>query len=251
MKIHLLSDLHNEFSIYQPHTASFDADVIVLAGDIWNGAKGIAWSRETWPEKEIVYVPGNHEYYKGHIEFVDTEMKEAAVKASVHLLQDCLAVIDGVRFIGATLWTDFRLFGQEFQQEAMAEGKKRLNDFRLIWMAEWPLLPEQTIDMHNATVNFFSERLTEPFNGKTVVVTHHAPAWASVHPKFQQHPLSACFASRLNHLFGKVDLWLHGHMHDSFDYTEDGTRVVCNPRGYDRGAGPENDNFNPALLLEV
>jgi predicted phosphodiesterase len=97
------------------------------------------------------------------------------------------------------------------------------------------------------------DRLDEDFEGKTVVVTHHLPSIQSVSERYKDSDLSACFASNLDYLFGeKVDVWIHGHTHDSLDYTVCGTRVICNPRGYERyGSGPENYDFNPELTIEI
>jgi len=92
----------------------------------------------------------------------------------------------------------------------------------------------------------------EPFDGPTVVVTHHAPSFKSVVPRFADSLLSACFASNLDQLMGFSELWIHGHMHDSLDYMANGTRVICNPRGYCRYEGSqENAEFNSNIMIEV
>jgi hypothetical protein len=83
------------------------------------------------------------------------------------------------------------------------------------------------------------------------VVTHHAPSRRSIVPRFVGSWLNPCYASDAEHLLGRSALWIHGHMHDSFDYAVRGTRVVCNPRGYARNGIPENAAFDPELCLEV
>ena len=93
--------------------------------------------------------------------------------------------------------------------------------------------------------------INETFQGKTVVVTHHCPSWNSVTPKYQSNLLSACFASRLEDLLGKSELWIHGHTHESFDYDINGTRVVCNPRGYVLRGAIENSSFDPRKIVSV
>jgi Icc-related predicted phosphoesterase len=100
---------------------------------------------------------------------------------------------------------------------------------------------------------WLADQLAQPFAGPTVVITHHAPSPRSIHPRFEGSPVNACFVSRAEHLLGgdKVALWLHGHTHDSFDYEVEGTRVVCNPRGYRRNEVDENAAFDPALVLSV
>jgi Icc-related predicted phosphoesterase len=82
-------------------------------------------------------------------------------------------------------------------------------------------------------VKWLERKLTEAFDGPTVVVSHHLPHRQSIHPKYQGNPLNPCFASDLARLVrAPVALWIHGHTHESMDYVVNGTRVVCNPRGY-------------------
>jgi hypothetical protein len=86
-----------------------------------------------------------------------------------------------------------------------------------------------------------------------VVITHHAPSRNSVHPRFACSPLSACFVSNAERLLdgSRVQLWIHGHTHDSFDYRVNGTRVICNPRGYAKDGVNENPRFDPDLTVDV
>lgn len=254
MKLHILSDLHNEFAIYKPHSASNDADVIILAGDIWKGAAGIAWAREQWPDKQIIYVAGNHEFYNLDRKLIIEECRQAASETGVHFLDNDEVIIDGVRFLGCTLWIDFKLFGEGMQDVAMAEGMNALNDFRLIREGQERFNALHAIALCQESVDWLSAKLKERHDGKTVVVTHHLPSKRSCAPRFMQpgNFLSACFASNLDHLFGMPELWIHGHTHDSFDYEADGTRVVCNPRGYARyERDVENADFDPNLIIEI
>lgn len=92
-------------------------------------------------------------------------------------------------------------------------------------------------------------QFSEQFDGPTVVVTHHAPHPGSVHPGFTNDLLTPSFVSDLSSEIERwqPDLWVHGHVHDSFDYRVGRTRVLCNPRG----CGDENRDFNPGLVVEV
>jgi Icc-related predicted phosphoesterase len=269
MKLLVLSDLHLEFSnLLLPAN---DADVIVLAGDIWKGDNGIHWARATWPNKEIVYVAGNHEFYgKNRLETL-AKLRIAARETGVHFLDNKEVVINGVRFLGATLWTDFMLNNDKYFDIFTASNN--LNDFRVIHEGSKHFSPMDSIALHEESLVWLTKSLIEePYEGKTVVVTHHLPSELSVAPRFKDDSLSACFASRLDHLFGHSELWAHGHTHDNFDYVgyhpssysydEDvsanrkvitkGTRVVCNPRGYCRyEGGGENFNFNQNLIVEI
>lgn len=250
MKLHVLSDLHLEFMPFDPPQT--DADVVVLAGDIGIAAQGIHWARGSFPDKEIVFVPGNHEFYGSQRLDTIAMMRIAARECNVRLLDDDEIVIHGVRFLGMTLWTDFMLFGEAEKPWVMREGQQYLADFRVIHEGlSGHFSPQHSIDLHKTSLAWLKAKLAEPFNGKTVVVTHHLPSALSVADRFIEEPLSACFASNLYYLFGQMDLWIHGHTHDTFDYSRNGTRVVCNPRGYVTRNGGENNEFDPALIVEV
>jgi predicted phosphodiesterase len=250
MKLHILSDLHNEFSEFKP--IATEADVIVLAGDIAKKSNGIIWARGAFPDKPIIYVPGNHEFYGTDRLETLTLMQIAAKECDVHLLDNDEVVIDGLRFLGSTLWTDFCLFGKGEQEFAMSMGQRGLNDFRLIHEGRLGnFTPAHSIALHLKSLTWLSSKLDEPFDGETVVVTHHLPSVKSVAARFEADVLSACFASHLDHLFGKAGLWIHGHTHDNFDYEANGTRVICNPRGYVTYNRTENTSFNPALVIDV
>lgn len=254
MKLHIASDLHLEFGQMKTHPATFDADVIVLVGDIWSGARGIYWARSAWPQHEIVYVAGNHEFYGQVMSQVLSELRLAADETGVYFLENDEVVIQDVRFLGGTLWTDTKLFGSKYTQSTVWENVARLNDFRLIRTSEGEseFSIREMIGLHGVTRRYLAQKLAEPFNGKTVVVTHHAPSWGSVHARYATDLVSAGFASDCTELFGEPLLWCHGHMHDSFDYTEKGTRVICNPRGYMTYSHQnENRHFNPGLIVDI
>ncbi|MEM9690500.1 MAG: metallophosphoesterase, partial [Pseudomonadota bacterium] len=109
MKLHILSDIHVEFEAFVPPAT--DADVIVLAGDIHVGRKGLDWALEQFPDKPVIYVLGNHEYYGKAVPKLTNELQKIAANTNVHLLERSSVEIDGVTFLGSTLWTDFELFG--------------------------------------------------------------------------------------------------------------------------------------------
>lgn len=249
MKLHILSDLHLEFSTFDPFKT--DADVVVLAGDIAKKSNGIIWAREAFPNKEIIYVPGNHEYYGAQRADTLAQIRLAAHHCNVHLLDNDEVIINGTRFLGSTLWTDFCLFGSDTKESAMIHGGHDLQDFRLIHEGVMLLTPARSIVLHEQSLAWLTAKLDTPFDGKTVVVTHHLPSEKSVVERFKQEWLAACFASELDYLFGKMDVWIHGHTHDNLDYKVSGTRVICNPRGYVTYRGQENFNFNPALVVEA
>jgi hypothetical protein len=131
-----------------------------------------------------------------------------------------------------------------------------MNDFRLIRGGSGPaeaFTPQDVAARFERDAAWLADRLATPHPGPTVVVTHHAPARPSLHPRFAGSLLSACFVSDLERLMGaeRVRCWIHGHTHDSFDYRLHGTRVLCNPRGYARGGVEENPRFDPRLAVEI
>jgi len=250
MKLLILSDLHLEFSNLP--FADTEADVIILAGDIAKNDQGIHWARAVWPTKEIIYIAGNHEFYGYNRLEVLARLRIAARETGVHFLDNEEVVIDDVRFLGATLWTNFKLFGEDLKMDCMYEGESSLNDFRMIHEGSAHFSTMDSIRLHDESVAWLTKAIREPFDEKTVVVTHHLPSADSVVARFKKDLLSACFASKLDHLMGKPVLWVHGHTHDNLDYEIRGTRVVCNPRGYSRdGKRNENARFNPVFIVDL
>jgi predicted phosphodiesterase len=234
MRIRVLSDLHLEFQDWNPPPV--DADVVVLAGDIDVGVSGVEWAKRCFPSTPVVYVAGNHEFYGACLQDVASALREAGTRFGIHVLDGDALVLGGVRFLGMTLWTDFALYGQAPKQiaRAMADAKYGMTDFRLIrYRSEGLLRPEHTREMHLGQVRWLRETLAEPFDGTTVVVSHFLPHRKSVHPRYEGDALNPGFASDLADIVkAPVALWIHGHTHESCDYVVNGTRVVCNPRGY-------------------
>ena len=244
MRIRIYSDLHLEFAPFEP--PANDADTIVLAGDIANGAAGIAWARETFGGP-VLYLAGNHEYYEGEFEAVQKAMAAAAREHSVELLDCSTAVVDGVRFLGCTLWTDYSLAPQG-ERPAVIEAARKLNpDYQLIQRGSRAFSPEDAIALCSRHRAWLAAALAAPFPGKTVVVTHFAPHPRSIAPAFVGHRANPGFVLNLETIMDSAPLWIHGHTHTFFDYRVRGTRVICNPRGYPG----EQTGFRPDLTVEI
>jgi len=250
MKLNILSDLHlSQGELAPPET---DADLVILAGDIARPERAIGWAARI--AKPVLYVPGNHEFYGGSIEGTVAELKRLANGTRVRVLDDEAVVIDGVRFLGTTLWTDFRIAGEgEARAAAMREATRFMRDFSVVRMAGATFTPEASTTLFARHAAWLEDRLAEPHRGRTVVITHHAPSPKSVHPRFEGSALNACFVSDAERLLdgSRVQLWIHGHTHDSFDYEVNGTRVLCNPRGYAKGGVNENAFFDAGLTVEI
>jgi predicted phosphodiesterase len=247
MKIHILSDLHLEFAPFQaPKT---DADVVVLAGDIHLGQKGLEWAKQSFPDKTVLYVLGNHEYYGNAIPKLVNQLHEQAAGTQVHILEKESFEIEGFKFLGCTLWTDLKLFGPV--NLASYNKYYQVADYYKIRVSPKlrRLHPYDTKLFHLHSFQWLQDELSKSRHQKTIVITHHAPSLRSIPVAFRSNHLSAAFASPLDDFVINADisLWLHGHTHNRVDYKLGNTRVVCNPRGYPYQAL----SFNPELLIEV
>ena len=247
MKIHILSDIHTEFSDFDPPET--DADVLVLAGDIGVGSGGIQWAERRYPKVPVIYVPGNHEFYGRDVRDIDRLFEAAS--ANIHVLSDSAHEFDGVRFLGATLWTDFKLYGEGEAWFSRGRARALIEDFVSIKSGGLLFTPEDSVELHEASKAWLVSELQKKFRGTTVVVTHHLPATLSIAGKYENNPLNPAFASRLDDIIEQYqpDLWIHGHTHVSCDYEIFGTRVVCNPRGYPSESSGKG--FSPGLVVEV
>lgn len=270
MKLVVFSDLHLPYSgglDYQIQLPD-DCDAIVIAGDVDDPiSRSMAWLRDNvaGQGKPIVYVAGNHEHYNQDYTKNMAEARSLAptfANSGIHYLENEEVVIDGVRFLGCTLWTDFELY--ERPEAGMNTARLCMNDFRCI--TETPdgirsvrFTPERTREIHKESLAWLEGALARPFDGKTIVVTHHCPHPLSIHRQYAGDSLNPAFTSDLDQTVQKFepDLWIHGHTHSSFDYVVPGTttRVVCNPRGYVRerfnGREVENMDFIRYLTIEV
>lgn len=259
MRIQVLSDLHLEacegFGATTDEKIPFlppGCDVLVLAGDIHRGYSGMPSFCDL--DVPVIYVAGNHEYYSAHVNGMSIALAQCARYFGIHYLDSSSVVIDGVRFLGTTLWTDFSLY-QGRERESLDAARSGIYDFSTIRTPSGFLTPEQTVIMHRVAREWLGEQLSTPFDGPTVVVTHHAPSALSNEPRFEGSSLTPAFCSELTELAGLASVWIHGHCHNSSDYDWHGTRVVANPRGYllssARPLQWENPDFNPAFIVEV
>ena len=261
MRLWILSDLHIEQSLWDLPDPAPEYDVLIAAGDIHDPLSGgVRWLAERAGERPVIYVPGNHEWYAHPRRFTVTDEaqrgQDIADARGVHLLQETETVIEGVRFLGTTLWTDYAVFGHP--AAGMHYARNWMNDHRIIFPDDevMPLSPELALTWHESSLAWLKAKLRQPYTGKTVVVTHHLPHPDSIHPRFADDPLTPAFCSDLSELVescGAV-LWAHGHTHESCDYVAGATRVVCNPKGYGpvrQGGRFENANFDPWLVVEV
>jgi len=242
LKIQFFSDIHLEFGQFDPSPT--DADVIVAAGDIGVGLQGIEWLKQLG--KPTIYVAGNHEYYGGDLVHTRVAIAELTASSRVSFLENETLELDGVRFLGATLWTDYH----DGDREVMEQAKLQMNDYQQIRCASRPLTPDQLYDINWESRFWLARELGVPYPGKTVVVTHHAPTMRSW-PRSNPSDYRATYCNDLDDFFARydIDVWVHGHVHAVVDHQQERTRVVCNPRGY---AGYQVvDGFSPDKTLEL
>ena len=225
MKIQYFSDIHLEFGPCNLDLT--DADVVVAAGDISIGTTGLEWlSRVKCP---VIYIAGNHEYYGGDMINTLNELRVQTKLYNINFLENDTLVINDVRFLGTTLWTDFDNKNKEIMQYA----SMNMNDYNYIGLNGYVLTPEDIFNIHLKSKEWLLNELGNSFNGKTVVVTHHAPTTESWHGELDSMYLYN-YCNGFDELFERfdIDLWIHGHIHSSSDYNINNSRVVCNPRGY-------------------
>lgn len=255
MRVHVLSDLHLEFGDMPRAYKPPECDLVVLAGDIATGVVGVMWADNVFQGVPVFYVPGNHEFYGKRLYHRHMEKmlaKAEDTRVAVMQNRELIGEIAGerIRILGATMWTDFGLYGTEHLSEMAAQ--REMNDYKAIRMDHSNMLrAEHTRRFHLESRFWLNEKLREPFDGKTIVITHHAPSEQSVHPRYRGDALTPAYASRLENLICNHEpaLWCHGHLHDSVDYQLCNTRVICNPRGY---LGHElNKGFDPGLVVEI
>lgn len=272
MKIRLFSDLHLEFGIRSPiPEGGPDFDVAIACGDIDRPPREAMRYLSQLPDfqgKPVLFVPGNHEFYGFRIDEHETSDPTHKAEAGVVNLHRRSVIIEGVRFVGATLWTDYALYGDV--ERAMLHLGYGLNDhahivttrvdpeadpgdLRVLRERVDYFRPADALTRHIQDLRYIESVLAERFDGPTVVVTHHAPHPNSIEPKYRSSNLNPGFASDLSRTIEtfRPELWCHGHVHSSHDYRIGDTRIVANPRGYERRGFVENPSFDPYLTLNV
>lgn len=260
MRLWTLSDIHQEHpsNAWDPdaHVPAGGFDAVVVAGDVHVPlVRSLKWIGNRFASVPVVYVPGNHDFWwdRGEDRYTMADQvdrgRALADRLGIHLLADAAVAIGDIRFVGATLWTDFRLgsFGLLHGMRS-AGGRFGMNDYRRIRTgrsSRHRLRPEDVLRMHRES-RAFLEGAIGPDPGRTVVVSHHAPSPRSLAP---DETMSWCYASDLEDVIAehRPALWVHGHVHRHADYGLGSTRFVCNAREH---VG-EDSGFVPGLVVEI
>lgn len=258
MKLFLASDLHRECHDTPPEMDIPTCDVVVLAGDISGMKDALDYCSEVAQSQgvPVIFVPGNHEYYKGDYTELSAYARSYADPV-VHVLMDNTVVIDGVRFIGATLWTDFtsgsRGHKGQIQRNRILAGKY-INDFRVIRMSndrDDRLRPDHVVEFFKQSCDYFRQQLAQPFAGKTVVVTHFCPSITLEDPKYKGSEVSPYFNANCDAIIQQYqpDFWLYGHTHHCVDTFIGKTHIYSNQYGYRSEWG--YTGYRPQLLIDI
>lgn len=266
MRIFPVSDLHLErrrLDLIAPPAAPFD--LLVCPGDLHEGhpERGLAALLHLAQARPVVLVPGNHERYAPTgdgrtatelLAALEAEVARLnALGARIHLLQRSQSrVIDGVRFVGTTLWSDWTLAGRWLAPDApdrpadpVAYAAARMTDpvtgsreyLGAIRKADGsPWQPADAMAEHRIERAALHAALRIPHDGPTVVVTHH-PASPLAADRFRDAPgvpwwVPAFYASTaLDDLADpeRPELWISGHFHAGHDMAVGRCRWVSNP----------------------
>ena len=271
MKIQLLSDLHLEVHPAFAPAPAPGADVLVLAGDIGSYQKGSRLTDDDfglrrfsplhgWPVP-VLFLPGNHEYDMLDFDEAHARLRATCERLGMHWIEREVLLLQGVRFVGTTLWSDFDALGPAADQPGATLGQQLAAREKAFRAANFylrttggtrggePLLAAQVRDLALECRQWLQQALAQPHDGTTVVVTHFAPSLRSADPRYGLTPGTAGFCNAWDDLLAGADLWLHGHLHAPSDYRQGRCRVVANPMGYARKN--EQQAFRADLLIDT
>lgn len=225
MRINYFSDVHLEFGDQAlPNT---DADIVVAAGDIGVYKQGVEWLKKI--DKPVLYVAGNHEFYNNQYQKVLETLRKVCAGSNIIFLEQDQVVIQGVRFLGCTLWTDLYIDGEE---KAEAIGKS-LNDFRKVDFNKEAFNQRNFSELHYQAKSWLEAELRKPHAGKTVVITHHAPTeWSWIETPNALKKMAYCNDLKPFIYEHEIAVWFHGHVHNLGDYRIADARILSNTRGY-------------------
>jgi len=243
MKLVIASDLHNEMRHDPrpvenpfPRIADEHEMAIIVAGDLGS----IKYMQDTILPyikdlsgrfRAVIYVPGNHEFYGSDIEMADAKLAHALRRLTnvyYSTIQGKSILLDDLQIVSHPLFSD--MGGTEETKYAI---ECALFDFRVITINGRAITGDNYVDYFTQAQRFIGEELSRnDHKHKQVVVTHWAPSYQSVHPRFRNTSVNGGFCSEIDFDTLRPALWVHGHTHDAFDYTIKDTRIVCNPEGY-------------------
>lgn len=239
VRVAFASDLHLDFHEINDEFFDVVADVMILAGDVVEIKRAHKmhdfWKRVSENWELVLYVPGNHEYYNGSMPKSEYKLREILQQyPNILVLQNQTITFRGVNFIGATMWTDMG----KGNPIGLMNAEQFLNDFKCVRMdlnGYRKFKPQDSVSFHLQSKVYIIDQLKK-LTGPSVVITHHAPSALSIHPYYKdRHIDNLCYFSDLSDMMldhPNLKHWIHGHVHNRFDYEIGECRVQCNPRGY-------------------
>jgi hypothetical protein len=275
VNIQLISDLHLESHPHFTVQPAPGADLLVLGGDIGSYQDGsllttlgiadfglarfspltVAMGGANWPVP-VFFIPGNHEYDGLDFDATHSRLRETCERLGITWLEQTSLVFAGIRFIGCALWTDFDALGAGASSADLLNERAKAFRAANFYLKKYhafhegaPMLADAMREKALESRLWLQQALAEPFDGKTVVVTHFAPSLLSADPRYGLVPGTAGFCNSLDELLPLADVWMHGHLHCAIDYVSRGCRVVANPLGY-AGKG-EQATFRPDFCVKI
>jgi predicted phosphodiesterase len=252
----IMSDLHLDF----PGARGFpplarDTKLVLVAGDTCQSlVRAVEAMRMAYPHTEIAAVAGNHEFYGGTFGEELQAGRERALELGVRLVENETVVFDRLhlRVIGATLWTDYELFGASLRESAMRTAYDTMRDHKRIKWSRRPwqrFRPQEARKLHLQSRSYIEAELAKAYDGTTIVLTHMAPTAEAVEPQYRDRMIAAAYASNLHATIDRYqpDFWISGHTHHSMDQHRGRTRLISNPCGY----ADEDTRFDPQMVIEV
>lgn len=263
----LWSDLHLEYDISLPEITDTmrEADALLIAGDLHSGGRHITAASELAGllDMPVILIWGNHELYGGWAPSLIHEEDDALERArelgrDVRVLHGDVTEVAGVRIIGATLWTDMNLHPDLATITRTQCFKSKKDSQRILVLPDQPLNVETWLSWHSYDRSRIEELLAKPFEGKTLVMTHHLPTPNAILPARRngdttERASGGLYASDLRDVMRAhpIDVWLYGHSHDNQccveRFGDRETRVLSNARGYPW----EKTGFNPEFMVEI
>ena len=270
MKAWIVSDIHNSPMdlLWGTKLQMPEADLCICVGDISNLiSTSIGYlQRHIAPYMPVLLVLGNHDFYGSSIDHAFEKARLLTLGTEIQLLENQRADVGGCRFLGATLWTDFSVSigGDEHLQPEERRAKAfellphHMADYSSIFRSDerhrgenGMVTVREIFARHKESRRFIDLELSKLFDGRTIVLSHHAPLAESFDERFHGEITNAGFGSDLSDMImrHKPSIWVHGHIHRARDYFFHETRILCNPRGY----GPEREmnGFRPGLVVEL
>lgn len=194
--------------------------------------------------REVIWLPGNHEYYGGRIEDADLDL-DSRPYPNIRVVNNRAVHYPGVRILCTTLWTAIA----QMNEAAM---RHNMNDYHVIRHGHGLLLPAHTTRFHERCLAWLKSELAKPFDGRTVVATHHVPTLQHYPPEYAGSALNQAFAVELDELIADSGAvaWIYGHHHRNIPaFTIGSTRMLTNQLGY--VASGEHRSFDPGAVLDT